>query len=329
MKWQELLGIIGGERLFIQTHDYPDPDAIASAFGLQAFLAHFGIHSLLCYSGEAERISVTTAIEAFNIPIFHFSDSLCMQSEDRIILVDGQKFNANMSDLPGTVIACIDHHPIRREPSYAFTDIRQVGSCSSIIADYFLSAKIPLPRDVATMLLYGLHVDTGYMTRGVQDLDLDIFPMLYRASDQESLERVESRNLEFADLKAFGAAINSITIFDRTGFAYIPFSCPDALIAQVANFILSLAEVDVAIISSSRPNGIKYSVRSVMTGLHSGSMLAELMPPYGSGGGHAGMAGGFVRKEAIIENGMDEEQVMNLLKEHFLTYISQHAQKNT
>ena len=27
--------------------------------------------------------------------------------------------------------------------------------------------------------------------------------------------------------------------------------------------------------------------------------------------------------------GMDEEQVMNLLKEHFLTYISQHAQKNT
>ena len=33
-KLEELVGIIGGESVYIQTHNYPDQDALASAYGL-------------------------------------------------------------------------------------------------------------------------------------------------------------------------------------------------------------------------------------------------------------------------------------------------------
>lgn len=321
MNWHKLLDVVGSGRIFIQTHDYPDPDAIASAFGLQTFLAHFGINSLLCYKGDMDRLSVTTAVETFNVSIFPFSDALMMQPGDKIILVDGQKYNANMTDLPGHIVACIDHHPIIKQPSYEYADLRIVGSCSSILADYFFTAHVPMPKNVATMLLFGLHIDTKFLTRGVKELDLTIFPELYRLADQNQLELIENCNLELADLKAFGVAFNTITIFGRAGFAHIPFSCHDALIAQVADFILSLAEVDIAIVYASRPDGLKYSVRSAMTNVHSGDMLVATMPPFGSGGGHASMAGGFVARKTIEQNGIKEDDVAIILRDRFLHYI--------
>ena len=37
-KLQSLIDLCKGRRVYIQTHNFPDPDAIASAFGLQRFL---------------------------------------------------------------------------------------------------------------------------------------------------------------------------------------------------------------------------------------------------------------------------------------------------
>ena len=34
----QLVELLRGHRTYIQTHNFPDPDAIASAFGLQHFL---------------------------------------------------------------------------------------------------------------------------------------------------------------------------------------------------------------------------------------------------------------------------------------------------
>ncbi|MCR5813142.1 MAG: DHH family phosphoesterase [Desulfovibrio sp.] len=321
---EKLFEILQTGRIFLQTHNYPDPDAIASAFGLQKLLAHFGLKSEICYVGAAERASVNTAVREFDIDIAPYSEALGMQEDDKIVLVDGQKLNANMTDLPGDEVACIDHHPIYNVIEYQYSDIRLVGACSSIIADYYDELKLPMPSEVATMLLYGLQVDTGYMTRGVNELDLKVFPLLYRKADHNRLELLASRSLEFADLKAFGAAINNIQIYDKAGFVHIPFACPDALIAQVADFVLSLAEVDIAVISSSRQNGLKFSVRSVLPELHSGNLLAETMPPYGNGGGHASMAGGFIKRESIEKSGLSAAQFLSLMHQRLLGYIRDH-----
>lgn len=51
-KLEELLKQINRKHVYIQTHNFPDPDAIASALGIQELLKHNGISSTICYKGK-------------------------------------------------------------------------------------------------------------------------------------------------------------------------------------------------------------------------------------------------------------------------------------
>ena len=66
-----------------------------------------------------------------------------------------------------------------------------------------------------------------------------MFAFLFPLCDQEMLARLERNNMEFNDLKAYGAAIESIEVYDKVGISNVPFPCPDALIAILSDFILA------------------------------------------------------------------------------------------
>ena len=44
----EIIQQINRKHVYIQTHNFPDPDAIASAYGLQELLKSRGIASTIC-----------------------------------------------------------------------------------------------------------------------------------------------------------------------------------------------------------------------------------------------------------------------------------------
>ena len=48
--------------VFIQTHDFPDHDAISAAYGLQFLLAHYDISSYIVYTGTIQRDSLLRMI---------------------------------------------------------------------------------------------------------------------------------------------------------------------------------------------------------------------------------------------------------------------------
>lgn len=223
--------------------------------------------------------------------------SPALQEEDYIICVDTQKHSGNVTDFVGDEVACIDHHPTFTPMEYMYQDIRITGACSTLIAEYYESMGIKPDSDVATALLYGLKMDTLQFTRGVTEPDIRMFGFLFPCCDQEKLICLERNNMEFDDLKAYGAAIESIELYDKTGFSCIPFPCPDALIAIISDFILALIEVEVAIVFSYRKDGIKLSVRSENPQIHAGNLLHSALSGIGSGGGHAAMGGGLIRKE--------------------------------
>ncbi|MBR5732241.1 MAG: DHH family phosphoesterase, partial [Lachnospiraceae bacterium] len=161
-----------------------------------------------------------------------------------------------------------------------------------IIADYYRDLNITPSTDVATALLYGIKIDTLQFSRGVAAEDIIAFGMLNPIVDVVKMGKLEMNNLEFSDLKAYGAAIENIKVFDYFGFTHIPFACPDAMIAIVADFILSLIEIEVAVIYCDRPDGMKLSVRSERDDINAGELMAKALDGIGSGGGHATMAGG-------------------------------------
>ena len=298
--FMRLVELCRGHRIYIQSHNFPDPDAIASAFGLQKLLELYGIKSELCYDGRIDKLSASKMLDVFQIQM-HSYDNLRpkLREDDYIICVDSQKHSGNVTDFVGDEVACIDHHPTFVEMEYQYQDIRITGACATLIAEYYELLGQKPEKDVATALLYGLKMDTLQFTRGVTELDIRMFGFLFSHSDQDKLSDIERNNMEFNDLKAYGAAIENIELYDNIGFSCIPFSCPDALIAILSDFILALVEVEVAIVYSYREDGVKFSVRSEDDGIHAGNLVHDALEEIGSGGGHAFMAGGLIRREQM------------------------------
>ncbi len=299
-KPNELVELLKGHRVFIQTHNYPDPDAIASAFGLQEFLEFYGVNSTICYVGIIDRYNTRKMMDAFGINIYSYDEIHDMCEEDYIINVDSQKPNGNTTDLPGNEVACVDHHPIFEETdSYLYQDVRIVGACATIIAWYYYVTDTPMSSDVATALAYGIKVDTDDLIRGTTPLDMDMISFLFKFADWGKLNEMYKSTIEFQDLAAYASAIENIEVYDFVGFTYMPFECPNSLVGIISDFILSLDVVDVAVVYSVNQNGIKFSIRSERADVDSGKLIYDALYGIGSGGGHAAMAGGYVSAENI------------------------------
>ncbi|MCI9175729.1 MAG: DHH family phosphoesterase [Lachnospiraceae bacterium] len=316
----DLADILRDHTVYIQTHNFPDPDAIACAFGLQQFLNCHGIASALCYDGKIDRLSSKKMLDTFGIAMRSKDELPDMTEEDLIVLVDSQKKNSNVTDLIGDEVACIDHHPIFFPYEYLYQDIQPVGACSSIIASYYQKTNTPISPACAAALAYGIKMDTADFCRGATALETEMFSFLFQHADWELVTNMYSNTMEFDDLRAYGAAIQNIQIFGGTGFAYIPFHCANALIAIISDFILSLDVVHIAIIYAKQTNGLRFSVRCEQNRMHAGNLISRVLKPWGSGGGHPSMAGGIIPSEHIPLLG---EDMHTTLQDAFLKSISE------
>lgn len=317
--FKQLVQLCEGRSVYIQTHNFPDPDAIGSAFGLQNLLKHFGVESTLCYAGKIDKLSAVKMLDAFDIQMFSYDQLREKMTEtDAIICVDSQKNSGNITDFIGDEIASIDHHPTFVEVEYQYKDLQITGACATLIAKYYQELQIPPDQNTATALLYGLRMDTLQFSRGVTQLDIEMFAYLFPFCDQTKLSALERNNMEIRDLRAYGAAIDSIKIYDEAGFAVIPFACPDGLIAALSDFILALEEVTVSVVQCCREDGVKISVRSEVPQIHAGHLIHEAIQGLGDGGGHQEMAGGLIKKERLETMGQYPQQV---IVERFLNFI--------
>ena len=310
---KDLIALLKDHKTYIQTHNFPDPDAISSAYGLQMLLKSFGIETKLCYDGSIDKLSTKRMLTLFEMDIENVGTISDMRESDYIVTIDGQKYNTNFTDLIGDEVACIDHHPTVIECEYRYRDLRMVGACASIVTSYYQELNVPLTPFVAAALCYGIKMDTADFTRGATSFDAQMFAYAFQYADVERLQAMYKNVMEFEDLKAYGAAIDNIKIYDRTGFAIIPFDCPDALIAIISDFILSLNVVDVSIVYAVRKDGLKFSVRSEVDNVDAGRLVGVALAGYGNGGGHKTMAGGFVPQEGRVRLGDNYPYVLQKL----------------
>ena len=311
--YQQLLARCRGKTVYVQTHNFPDPDALASGFGLCAWFEQQGFSPVLCYDGQLDKRACKKMVEQFHIQAAPVSQLPELTENDFLICVDTQKKAGNITLLPHEIDACIDHHPTFYPAFYQYEDLRKTGSCASIVADYFDKAGLTPSGNVASALLYGIKIDTRNFTRGVTELDIQMFQFLNRVCDGDSLRRVSSNTLSFTDLKAYSSAIESLQVYGLVGFAEIDFPCSDDLIAMISDFFLSLAEIELSVVFSRREDGIKISIRSESEAVHAGNWASRALAGYGTGGGHPYMAGGVIPPENISLLGQyPDETIRNL-----------------
>ncbi len=303
------------QRVFIQPHDFPDHDAVASAFGLQHFLRHHGIASHLVYDMEIQRGSLKTVIRDLAIDIQKVS-ACAMSPQDKIILVDGCKGNKNVSDLIGDEVAVIDHHQAICPDDIEFADIRtEYGACASIVASYFFEANVPLPQAVATALMIGISLDTGFLTRGTCAHDLKAYWQCFPLADTAYVNSVLRNNIQYDDLQYYRFMLKHMVCTDRLAFCFFPGGCDQNLLGILGDFLLSLDTVDFVVLCARNDNRINLSLRSETAAWAADRIVRRILAGIGFGGGHAEMAGGVVNDATLFDPEILLERTVTALRD--------------
>lgn len=287
------------DSVFIQPHNFPDHDAIASAFGLQHLLINFNVHADICYDGIIERHNLHQMIKDLGIRVYS-QDKAKLRKDSLIVIVDGCKYNKNVTDLFGIEIAVIDHHQVESPDDVEYSDIRSnYGSCSTIIAEYFTELNIKIPKSAATAMLIGLNIDTASLKRGVSHQDIIAFEKLWNEADIDYVNRIMMNNLSVNDMPYFKKSIENLMIEKNFGFIFLDQGCPKNLMGITCDFFLGLEELDFIVIAAKTEKGINFSTRSELKKWNAAIILNQALSGIGNGGGHDNMAGGFMPDSCI------------------------------
>jgi nanoRNase/pAp phosphatase (c-di-AMP/oligoRNAs hydrolase) len=293
----ELLARAPG-RVFLQPHNVPDPDAIASCAALRWLLAGRGIEASIVFDHEIEKADSLKMIQVLGFEMTRARE-MGGGSGDWAVLVDGQKGGGNLTDLDTEEVAVVDHHERREDQAYRFEDIRPaVGACSTIVAEYLFENGFQPPTGIATALLFGIMKDTESLTRGVSGLDLEMFYRLYHYADATIIKALNGSQLTMGDLESYAEAFSSVEVYGKLGFMRLD-SSDDSLLGAAGDIVLSLDTVEVVVAWSVRPSGVKLSIRSETPLIKANALVRFLLDGLGFGGGHDHMAGGFLPAEAL------------------------------
>ena len=181
---EQLSAALSGRRsLLILTHDNPDPDSIASGWGLMRVARRIRRMQVdLAYGGMIGRSENRTLREVLRVPLRPL-ESLDLTRYQAVALVDCQPGTGNTSlpdDFRPQVV--IDHHPLRRQTrEVPFYDVREeYGATATIVSEYLLASEVRLERKLATALFYAIKAETQNLGREASRADVRIIVAHFR-----------------------------------------------------------------------------------------------------------------------------------------------------
>jgi nanoRNase/pAp phosphatase (c-di-AMP/oligoRNAs hydrolase) len=301
-----LLHALGGPApLIILPHDNPDPDALASAAALKylarellekdAVIAQGGI------VGRAENRAMLTYLKIDLEPV----SGLNLSADSLVALVDTQPGRINNSLPRGIVPAVvIDHHPAYADyRQVPFLDLRdEYGATSTILTEYVREARVDLESKLATALFYGISAETQDLGREATPADIAAAQFLYPYTNKRRLAKIENARVPRIYFRAFRDAIERAVIYDRVVVSILPeVQYPD-MVAEVADFLLRLDEVEWACAIGGFRDNLHVSLRTTERDVNAGDILQRVLGSE-SAGGHDMTAGGRVRIDPTLPEG--------------------------
>lgn len=300
--------------LAIVGHNYPDPDCMAAALGLQTFIVQTcGRTPILGFGGGLGRAENRAMAGILDIEFVEVSE-LSAGGVAGVILVDTQPGAGNCSLDPAVpILGVVDHHerPEEPAPDLPFCDVRtELGASCTIVKEYLDSAEVELETRVATALLVGIRTDTEDLERDESDADvqafLDLYPRASRPQMQQIMRPPLSENY-FATLRqALQVARRwADTVVCNVG----PIMAPD-LLSEVSELFTRLKGVELSLALGEFEGGLYLSLRSARIRRKALSFLAAAAGPDGQVGGHGRAYGGRCAILREVEGAEVAEAVM-------------------
>ena len=306
---RKLLKVLAGKKnILITTHQNPDPDALASSYGL-----YFLLKRVLKDSDVKLTYSVKGSTGGgYNRAFLALSEikptpweNINLADHDAILLLDVQP-NFKFSPLPPGVMpaAVIDHHRARgRRPKCDFCDIRtDVGATSSIIFSYFMELEIDIPPDLAAILLYAIETDLAGAAGQPGDLDNMALSSLTLIADTRKLYKMRYVDLPQSIYTATAQGLANAIFYDKVMFSHLETLDSSEAPAVIADFLLRYEGVQWVLVTAFSPaspgaNGgpsLVMSLRTAEPKTSAADLMRRLLRGIGEGGGHRTKAGGSI-----------------------------------
>lgn len=297
----------------IVIHNFPDPDAIASALGIQHVLKYHG-HKAgpIYYTGEVSHPQNKSMVTLLNLTLVNYEEEP-FQDGQKIILVDTNNVGpgsnqASIDPSNVTVAAVVDHHK-GKSPKGAKVDNRFVGSTASIVYDYLQDRDFSFETDdgklVATALMVGLFTDTNsMMSDNVSELDIEAYRGLIHCVDRQKLVSIMDYPLPMYlfDLRQKAFMDENKEIIESTiisGIGRISQSKRDAL-PIIADEFLRMTGIMTSVVFAIIDDHIDISVRSKNVALDVGDFVQKV---FGTGGGKQGAGRAMIPLGFFAPNG--------------------------
>lgn len=321
-----------GERHLVVLHDFPDPDAISSAFAHRLISLPFGIDAFIVYRGKISHQQNIAMIRLLGIEPMLFDESLDLRQYSGAIFIDNQgttcKEIVEALEAAGVpILAIIDHHEHQDRLEPEFSDIRRVGSTATIYTEYLQNGLVELDKSdhthvtIATALMHGLITDTqGFVRAGEKDFLAASYLSKFR--DADLLLQIMSQTRSKQSLEIIQQALANRVVtesFSIAGIGYLRAEERDA-IPQAADFLLSEENVHTAIVygivhGSSGEEKLIGSLRTDKVTLSPDEFLKEVFGRSADGhyfGGGKELAGGFEIPIGFLSG--DQSEDFNLIK---------------
>jgi len=262
--FQETLQKHQDESQIIVIQDFPDPDALSSAWAYKLIAETYNIRCDIVYGGRLSHQENITLVKLTNLPAQrHTVESLHkldLSSYQGCVLVDSQGTNSQLypilreAQIPLTVV--IDHHSKQKELDAEFIDLRpQTRATATILTQYLQSGILklhnsnPIHVKCATALMHGLRSDTNRLMYAEEEEFLAA-AYLSRVYDSQMLSAVlqSARSRRVMDIieRSLRNRMNKNN-FSISGVCYLRYDDRDA-IPQAADFLVTEEDVHTAVV---------------------------------------------------------------------------------
>lgn len=259
----DLLSILNeheGERHIAVIQDYPDPDAIGSAFAHQLISEEFDITVDIVFDGKISHLQNKALVNLLGLEMISFQEGIELEQYDGAVFIDNQGTTAPsvveaLEDANVPALIVIDHHEPQDNLTPAFSDIRRVGATATIYANYLKQGIMSLDPEkkdhnlAATALMHGILTDTQNMIRaGEEDFQAALYLCAYY--DRDMLEQIMSQPRSKRTMEIIHVALGNrktVENYSIAGVGYLRSDDRDA-IPQTADFLLSEENVHTAIV---------------------------------------------------------------------------------
>ena len=316
-----------GERHAIVMQDYPDPDAISTAWAHKLIAARFGIECDIIFEGRISHQENLALVQLTELGMVRYTEGYNLEQYNGTVFVDNQGITAALTDRFAAVgvkpIVIVDHHEIQDRIKAEFTDIRKIGATATIYTEYIREGLLDLNKNdanhvkLATALMHGIRSETSGLIRAHAE-ELEAASFLSRIADSSLLEDILSVKRSKTVMDVIRLALENREIresYSISGVGFLRSEDRDS-IPQAADFLLTEENVHTAIVYGIILKGdremVVGSMRTSKVTLNPDEFLKEALGTAETGrhygGGRRG-AGGFEIPIGFLAGIADDELV--------------------